>query len=102
MANDVRITLDDRCAEAHDFVLADDLYLFFKFGSPNSRCEIGIAYDQFVGGGDWYVNDGHLGGCDRKLIDEIVFEKLPVVPEFARFNVAVDTAIRKFNGMEEA
>ena len=102
MASNIRITLDDRCADAYDFVLADDLYLFFKFGSPNSRCEIGIAYDQFVSGGDWYVNDGHLSGYDHKLIDEIVFEKLPLVPELHDFNVAVDAAMRKFNGLEEA
>lgn len=101
MASNIRITLEDKCAEAYDFELAGDLYLFFKFGSPNSRCEIGIAYDEFVDGGDWYVNDGHLGDSSD-VIDDIIFDKLPMTPEFSAFNVAVDAAMRKFNGLEEA
>ena len=81
----------------YDFALADDLYLFFRFESPKSKCEIGIAYDQYEDAGDWYVNDGHLGGQDYQIIDDIIFDKLPEQPEWFDFRVAVDKAVRRFN-----
>ena len=96
MASNIRITMDDRCAEAYDFALADDLYLFFKFGSPNSRCEIGIAYDVFVDSGDWYVSEGHLDERDFRLIDYII-DKLHEEEEWFDFLAAVDAAVRRFN-----
>jgi len=85
---------------AHGFVLANDLYLFFKFESPKSDCEIGIAYDEYVDGGDWYVNDGELGRSDREIINDIIYDKLPMEKEWMDFCVAVDAAARRFNGEE--
>lgn len=85
---------------AHSFVLADDLYLFFKFESPKSDCEIGIAYDEYVDSADWYVHDGELCGQDYEIINDILFSKLPMTPEFTDLEIAIDAAIRKFNGKE--
>lgn len=84
---------------AHGFAMADDLYLFFRFESPKSDCEIGIAYDQFVDCGDWYVSDGELGGNDYEIVNDIVFGKLPMTPEFTDFETAVNAAVRRFNGI---
>jgi len=83
--------------KAYDFVIADDLYIFFKFRSPKSMCEIGIAYDQFVDGGDWYLHNGDLRGQDHKIVDDIVWNRLMRTPEFAEFDMAVSKAARKFN-----
>ena len=83
---------------AHRFVMADDLYTFFKFESPKSDCEIAIAYDLLVSGGDWYVNDGTLDGQDDAIVDDVVFTRLPESPEFKEFEEAVNAARRKFNG----
>ena len=98
MASNIRITLDDRIAMAYDFIIADDRYIFIRFGSPNSDCEIGIAFDQFVNGGSWYENDGHLGEYDHKLVDEVL-DKLWDTPEFDEFHRAVNAAASKFNGV---
>ena len=87
---------------AYDFVLDDDLYLFFKFESPKSSCEIGIAYDEYEDCGDWYVNDGTLGGQDYEIVTDIIWNRLPDSSEWNGFRVAVDAAVRRFNGMEEA
>ena len=92
------INMGTYTARAHSFALADDLYLFFKFVSPESDAEIGVAYDILVDGGEWYINEGTLGGQDYECIDEIVFDKLPSTPEFTDFDIAVDRARRKFNG----
>ena len=97
--NNIRITFEDKAAEAFDFTIADDLYIFFRFRSPNSDCEIGIAFDQLIDGGDWYENDGHLGGYDHKLVDEVL-NRLWDTPEFDRFHSAVNAAARMFNGLE--
>ena len=86
---------------AHNFTLADDLYLFFKFESPESDCEIGIAFDQYEDAGDWYVSDGHLGGSDYKFINKIVWTELCKSEEWRRFRAAVDAAVRQFNGEDE-
>ena len=83
--------------KAYDFKFADDLYLFFKFESPKSRCEIGIAYDQYVDGGDWYVNDGNLDKNDYEIVTNVVFDRLPSTPEFTKFDIAVYSAVRNFN-----
>lgn len=100
MSNGIEFTIDmgTYTARAHSFALADDLYLFFRFESPESDAEIGIAYDEYVDGGDWYVNEGKVGGQDYECIDEIVFDRLPSTPEFTDFDIAVDRARRRFNG----
>ena len=102
MANGIEIRSNEGgyATRAYDFVLADDLYLFFKFESPKSRCEIAIAYDLFVSGGDWYVNRGDLDAQDDGIIDDVIFTRLPMTPEFTDFEMAVDAAMRKFNGRE--
>ena len=82
---------------AFDFVIADDLYLFFKFRSPKSRCEIGIAYDQIASGGDWYVHDGDLDGNDYDIVTDVVFSGLFGKPEFVEFYETVQAAASKFN-----
>lgn len=82
---------------ATNFYMADDAYLFFKFKSPKSDCEIGIAYDEFVNGGDCFVNDGELNSQDYQIIDEIIFDRLPRENEFKLVTLALDKAIRKFN-----
>lgn len=88
---------------AHSFTLADDLYLFFRFESPKSDCEIGIAYDVYVDGGyDWYVNDGTLGGQDHEIVNDLIWNRLAENDEWRRFRVAVDAAVREFNGLERA
>lgn len=99
MASSIEIKSNEGDYEtrAYDFALADDLYLFFRFESPKSRCEIGIAYDQYADGGDWYVNDGVLGGQDHQIVSDVVFNRLPATPEFTDFEIAVDAAKRKFN-----
>ena len=96
MASNIRMTMDDGRAEACDFALADDLYLFFKFRSPNSECEIGIAYDVFIDSGDWYVSEGHLDECDFRLIDYII-DKLHEEPEWFDFTTSVEDEVRRFN-----
>lgn len=87
----------DYKTKAYDFTIADDLYMFFKFKSPKSRCEIGIAYDQIATGGDWYVHDGNLGGCDYEIVTDIVFDRLWGEPEFVEFYETVQAAASKFN-----
>ena len=84
-------------SEAYDFRIADDLYLFFKFRSPKSQCEIAIAYDVYVDSGDWYVNDGNLDECDFVFVDDVISNKLPRTPEFTDFDIAVYVAVRNFN-----
>lgn len=100
MANGIVIKSNEGGYEtkAYRFVMANDMYLFFRFESPKSKCEVGIAYDEFVDGGDWFVNDGLLGGLDNQIIDDVIFDKLPNTPEYLEFNAAVDAAMRKFNG----
>lgn len=98
--NSIRFVFEDRLAEAYDFVLADDLYLFFKFGSPNSRCEIAIAYDEYMDGGDWYVNEGHLDRNDLKLVNDIVWEYLYTDETWQRLCCGIDKLIAEFNGKE--
>ena len=93
----IRSDKGDYKTKAYDFMIADDLYLFFKFRSPKSYCEIGVAYDQFVDGGEWYVNDGNLRGQDHEIVDDIVWNRLMGVPEFVEFDMAVSAAARKFN-----
>lgn len=99
MANNIEFRTNEGNYEtrAYDFVMADDLYIFFKFESPKSRCEIGIAYDQLVDGGNWYVNEGELVGNDHAIVSDVVFDKLWNSPEFDGFYIAVDLAMRKFN-----
>ena len=101
MANDIKFESDEGgyITRAYDFTLADDLYLFFRFQSPKSDCEIGIAYDEFVDGGDWYVADGDLDGNDEKIVSDVIWDKLPETSEFFKFNAAVDAAMREFNGV---
>lgn len=103
MANSIRFESDegDYKTTAYDFTLADDLYLFFKFESPKSNCEIGIAYDEYVDGGDWYVQDGTLGGCDHEIVNDIIWSRLPRTEEFDRVDAAVQRAIRAFNEQED-
>ena len=100
MSNGIKFTIDmgTYTARAHSFALADDLYLFFRFESPESDAEIGVAYDILVDGGEWYVSEGNVGGQDGECIDEIVFNLLPSTTEFTHFDIAVDRARRMFNG----
>ena len=100
--NSIEIISDEGnyVTRAHSFRLADDMYLFFKFVSPKSDCEIGIAYDEYVDAGDWYVSSGTLGGCDYEIVNDVLFNGLPMTPEFTDLEIAVDAAIRKFNGRE--
>lgn len=100
MANKLELRTDEGNykTRAYDFVLAEDLYLFFRFKSPKSDCEIGIAYDMFVDGGDWYVNEGELGWQDYQIVDDIIWNRLMRTPEFEAFAFQVDIAIRRFNG----
>lgn len=100
MASNIVFKTDEGGYEtrAYDFALADDLYLFFKFESPKSDCEIGIAYDAIVDGGEWYVNDGMLDGADYEIVYDIVWNRLPAAPEFDTFAFQIDLAIRRFNG----
>ena len=85
---------------AHDFYMADDLYLFFKFESPKSDCEIGIAYDQYKDAGDWYVNNGRFDYRDQEIVDDVIWTRLCESAEWRRFRVAVDAAVRQLNGLE--
>lgn len=85
---------------AHSFVLADDLYLFFRFESPKSDAEIGIAYDEYEDAGDWYVNDGHFDYQDQEIVNDVIWGRLAESDEWRKFKVAVDAAVREFNGVE--
>lgn len=100
MANSIEIRSDEGgyVTKAHGFTIADDMYLFFRFESPKSDCKIGIAYDQYEDAGDWYVAEGHLGGQDYQIVTDVIFDKLPETSEWQELRVAVDAAIRKFNG----
>ena len=104
MASAIEFRTDEGNYEtrAYGFTLADDLYLFFRFESPKSDCEIAIAYDEYVDCGDWYVNDGELGGQDYEIVTDLVFNRLPTADEFKRFEDTVYAAVREFNGLEEA
>ncbi len=99
MANNIEFRTEEGeyRTRAWDFVIADDLYIFFQFGSPKSRCEIGIAYDELVDGGDWYVNEGELCGQDYEIVSDIIWNRLWSRPEFNELGNAIDLAIRKFN-----
>jgi len=97
MAIEIRSNEGNYKTRAYDFKLAGDLYLLFKFESPKSDCEIAIAYDEYVDGGEWYVNDGDLGGQDDEIVNDVVFNGLPMTPEFTEFETAVNAAVRKFN-----
>jgi len=102
MANsiEIRTNEDGYRTRAYGFGLCDDLYLRFKFESPESDCEVAIAYDVYVDGDypSWFVSDGELSDRDDDVIDAIFDEKLPVVPEWRAFRSAVDAAVSKFNG----
>lgn len=97
MAIEIRSNDGNYKTRAYDFKLASDLYLLFKFESPNSDCEIAIAYDEYVDGGDWYVNDGELDEDDDEIVNDVVFSKLPMTLEFTEFETAVNAAVSKFN-----
>lgn len=97
--NNMKIRTDGGYAEG--FELADDLYLFFQFKSEKSACEIGIAFDQFIDGGDWYVNNGHFDNGDYCVVDEIVYIKMPKAYEWKRFEDAITRATMEFNGVVE-
>ena len=101
MANGIVIKSNEGGYEtkAYRFVIADDLYLFFRFESPKSNCEIAIAYDVFVDSRDWYVNDGLFDYDECKIIDDVIFDKLPMTTEWLDFRAAIDAAVRKFNGV---
>ena len=98
--NGIKFEFDDGdyVSVAHSFELASDLYLFFRFESPKSDCEIGIAYDQFEDGGEWYVNNGHLDWGDHELVDDVIWDKLPNTSEFMGVCAAIAEAVREFNG----
>lgn len=101
MANNIEFKTNEGNYEtrAYDFVMTDDLYIFFKFESPKSSCEIGIAYDELIDGGDWYVNEGELGGEDYQIVSDIIWNRLWRRHEFDKFCNAVERAMRKFNGV---
>ena len=102
MASKLELKFDDGDykSRAYDFVVADDLYIFFKFESPKSDCEIGIGYDVYRCGGDWYVNDGTLDGCDYEIVNDIVWNAMPASPEFRVLDDTIEAAVRRFNGEE--
>lgn len=83
---------------AYGFSLAEDLYLFFRFESPKSDCEIGIGFDQYIDAGDWYVSDGHLDGNDDGIVEDVVFNRLAETGEWQSFAGAVLAAAKVFNG----
>ena len=95
----IEITSDEGNYEtrAHGFHIEDDLYMFFEFESPKSKCTIGIAYDQYASGGDWYGSDGHVHDNDWDIVTNVVFDRLPVTPEFERFDNTVLAARYEFN-----
>lgn len=83
---------------AYNFVLAQDMYMFFRFKSPKSDCEIAIAYDEFVNGGDWYVNDGEFDyDADQEIVDDIIFDGFGRDERLLRLYRAIDAAIDEFN-----
>lgn len=98
----IRIEYDcgNYTAYATEFTLADDMYLFFEFKSPKSGCEIGIAYDEFVNDGDWFISNGTLDVQDREIVNDVVFDLLPEQNEFHLVTFVIDSAIRKFNEMQ--
>lgn len=88
----------DYKVRAYDFVLAEDMYMFFRYKSPESDCEIGIAYDEFVNGGDWYVNDGMLDySHDEEIINDLIFDGFGSNERLLRLYKAIDAAIDEFN-----
>lgn len=102
MASNIRIESNEGNYRtvAFRFVIEDDLYLFFKFVSPKSNCEIAIAYDVYMDSGEWYVNDGELDDCDWEIVNDILFTRLPMNQKFSQFMSIVDAAVREFNGKE--
>lgn len=101
MSNNIEFVTDEGNypTRAYNFTLASDLYLFFKFESPESDCEIGVAFDTIEDGGDWYVNDGILGGQDYEIVDDLIWTQLPRSDEWRVFVATVFDAVSAFNGI---
>ena len=102
MSNGIEIRSNEGGYEtrAYDFELMCDLYLFFKFESPKSNCEIGIAYDCLVSEDEWFVNDGEFAWSDSKIVDDVIFTKLYENEKFALLRSVIHKAIEEFNRKE--